>query len=135
MPGYEASVWYGVVAPKGTSPAIVATLNKAVNAALADPKFSARFAEFGGLPMPMSSSELGKLIATIPTNGARWWSSPEYQSIRAKSRDIEPWASRFYLIGMRSRYLIRCVIFSEKSRAFQDHARVLLLLRPLWSVR
>ena len=63
VPGYEASVWYGVVAPKGTSPAIVATLNKAVNAALADPKFSARFAESGGLPMPMSSSELGKLIA------------------------------------------------------------------------
>jgi tripartite-type tricarboxylate transporter receptor subunit TctC len=62
VPGYEASVWYGVVAPKGTSPAIVATLNKAINAALIDPKLTARFAEAGGLPMPMSSSEFGKLI-------------------------------------------------------------------------
>ena len=62
VPGYEASVWYGVVAPKGTSPAIVATLNKAINAALIDPKLTARFAESGGLPMPMSSSEFGKLI-------------------------------------------------------------------------
>src|SRR5262245_11434144 len=62
VPGYEASVWYGVVAPKGTSPAIVATLSKAINAALADPKLTARFAEAGGLPMPMSPSEFGKLI-------------------------------------------------------------------------
>jgi tripartite-type tricarboxylate transporter receptor subunit TctC len=63
VPGYEASVWYGIVAPKGTPPNVVATLNKAVNAALTDPKLLARFTEAGGLPMPMSPGELGGLIA------------------------------------------------------------------------
>jgi tripartite-type tricarboxylate transporter receptor subunit TctC len=63
VPGYEADIWYGVVAPKETPPEIVAMLNKAISAALADPKLLTRFAEAGGLPMPMSSSEFGKLIA------------------------------------------------------------------------
>jgi tripartite-type tricarboxylate transporter receptor subunit TctC len=63
VPGYEADIWYGVVAPKETPPEIVAMLNKAISAALADPKLRTRFAEAGGLPMPMSSSEFGKLIA------------------------------------------------------------------------
>jgi tripartite-type tricarboxylate transporter receptor subunit TctC len=60
---YEASVWYGISAPKGTPPEIVETLNKAVNAALADPKLAARFAELGAVPMPMTPAEFGKLIA------------------------------------------------------------------------
>jgi tripartite-type tricarboxylate transporter receptor subunit TctC len=42
---------------------VVATLSQAVNAALADPKLQARFAESGGLPMPMTPPEFGKLIA------------------------------------------------------------------------
>jgi tripartite-type tricarboxylate transporter receptor subunit TctC len=63
VPGYEASVWYGLVAPRGTPAEIVATLNAAVNAGLADPDILARFTEAGGLPMPMTASELGKLIA------------------------------------------------------------------------
>jgi tripartite-type tricarboxylate transporter receptor subunit TctC len=60
---YEASVWYGISAPKGTPPEIVDTLNKAVNAALADPKMAARFAELGAVPMPMTPTEFGRLIA------------------------------------------------------------------------
>jgi tripartite-type tricarboxylate transporter receptor subunit TctC len=60
---FEASVWYGIAAPKGTPPEIVAILNKAVNAALADPKMAARFAELGAVPMPMSPEEFGRLIA------------------------------------------------------------------------
>jgi tripartite-type tricarboxylate transporter receptor subunit TctC len=60
---YEASVWYGISAPKGTPPDIVDTLNKAVNAALADPKMVARFAELGAVPMPMTPAEFGRLIA------------------------------------------------------------------------
>jgi tripartite-type tricarboxylate transporter receptor subunit TctC len=62
VPGYEADIWYGVVAPKRTPADIVAVLNKTINAALTDPKLIARFAEAGGLPMPMTSSELGQLI-------------------------------------------------------------------------
>jgi tripartite-type tricarboxylate transporter receptor subunit TctC len=63
VPGYEASVFYGLSAPKGTPGEIVATLNKAVNEVLKDPKLIARFAELGGVPMPMTPEEYGKLIA------------------------------------------------------------------------
>jgi len=63
VPGYEAVVWYGIVAPKGTPPEIVATLNKAVNEVLADPKLTARLAELGGEPMPMTPAQFGRLIA------------------------------------------------------------------------
>jgi tripartite-type tricarboxylate transporter receptor subunit TctC len=63
VPGYEASVWYGIAAPKGTPPEAVDILNKAVTAALADPKMKARIAELGGTPMPMSPAEFGKLVS------------------------------------------------------------------------
>jgi tripartite-type tricarboxylate transporter receptor subunit TctC len=63
VPGYDVVVWYGICAPKGTPPDIVDKLNKAVNAALADPKLKARFHELGGEVMPMSAAEFGKLVA------------------------------------------------------------------------
>jgi tripartite-type tricarboxylate transporter receptor subunit TctC len=63
VPGYEVSVWNGIVAPKGTPPGIVDTLNRAVNAVLADPRLKARFADIGGEPMPMTPAEFGKLAA------------------------------------------------------------------------
>jgi tripartite-type tricarboxylate transporter receptor subunit TctC len=63
VPGFEAVVFYGISAPKGTPPEIVDILNKAVNDALKDPKLAARLAELGGLPRPMSSAEFGKLVA------------------------------------------------------------------------
>ena len=50
-------------APKGTPPEIVATLNKAINEALKDPKLVARFAEIGGVPTPMTPEDYGKHIA------------------------------------------------------------------------
>ena len=56
-------MWYGIVAPKGTPPDIVDTLNKAVNAVLADPKPEARLVQLGGVPMPMTPAQFGKLIA------------------------------------------------------------------------
>ncbi len=61
--GYEASVWYGIAGPKGMPAEAVETLNKAMTAALADPKIKARIADPGATPMPMSSSEFGKLLA------------------------------------------------------------------------
>ncbi|MGP0092588.1 MAG: Bug family tripartite tricarboxylate transporter substrate binding protein [Xanthobacteraceae bacterium] len=63
VPGFESVGFYGVAAPKGTPPEIVAALNKAFNAALADPKLVARLAEVGGLPMPMTPEEFHKLVA------------------------------------------------------------------------
>jgi tripartite-type tricarboxylate transporter receptor subunit TctC len=63
VPGYEATVFYGMSAPKGTPPEIIETLNKTVNEALRDPKMIARFATIGGVPKPMTPAEYGKLIA------------------------------------------------------------------------
>jgi tripartite-type tricarboxylate transporter receptor subunit TctC len=62
VPGYEASVWYGIAAPKGTPAEIVEKLNQAVNAVLADPTVQARLAELGGEAMPMAPGEFGKLV-------------------------------------------------------------------------
>jgi tripartite-type tricarboxylate transporter receptor subunit TctC len=63
LPGYEASAWYGLAAPKGTPPEIVDRLNKAVNEILADPKAKARFTEIGAILLPGSAAEFGKLVA------------------------------------------------------------------------
>jgi tripartite-type tricarboxylate transporter receptor subunit TctC len=62
VPGLETSLWYGIVAPKGTPPEIINKLNQAINAVLADPKVAIRLAELGGVPMPMSPAEFGHLI-------------------------------------------------------------------------
>ncbi|MPZ36474.1 MAG: tripartite tricarboxylate transporter substrate binding protein [Rhizobiales bacterium] len=64
VPGYVADVWYGVVAPKGTPPEIVSVLNKAINAGLADPTMRVRFEKAGGVPMPMSPAEFGRMVAS-----------------------------------------------------------------------
>jgi tripartite-type tricarboxylate transporter receptor subunit TctC len=63
VPGYEAGGFYGVGAPKDTPTEIIDRLDGATNAVLADPKNQAHMVELGGAPMPMTSSELGKLIA------------------------------------------------------------------------
>jgi tripartite-type tricarboxylate transporter receptor subunit TctC len=63
VPGYEASFWLGVGAPKATPAEIVEKLNKEVNAALDDLKIKARLADLGGTPLPGSPADFGKLIA------------------------------------------------------------------------
>jgi tripartite-type tricarboxylate transporter receptor subunit TctC len=63
VPGYEASVWFGVGAPKNTPADIIDKLNKEINAALADPKIKARFAALGGTVLPGSPADFGNLIA------------------------------------------------------------------------
>ena len=62
VPGYEASVWYGIGAPAKTSSEIVDKLNKEVNAALADPKVKALFAKLGGTAIAGSPTDFGMLI-------------------------------------------------------------------------
>jgi tripartite-type tricarboxylate transporter receptor subunit TctC len=63
LPGYEAVDWKGIGAPKNTPFEIVEKLNKEINAALADPKMKARFADLGGTVLPGSPADFGKLIA------------------------------------------------------------------------
>ena len=63
VPGFEASAATGIGVPKDTPAAVIDTLNKAMNAAFADPAMQARFAETGGAPLPGSSADFGKLLA------------------------------------------------------------------------
>jgi tripartite-type tricarboxylate transporter receptor subunit TctC len=63
IPGFEASSWFGVAAPKATPPAIVALLNREINAGFADPTIKARLADMGGMPLAGSAADWGKLIA------------------------------------------------------------------------
>jgi tripartite-type tricarboxylate transporter receptor subunit TctC len=80
LPGYEASTFYGVGAPKGTPAEIVDKLNKEVNAALADPKMKARLADLGGVALPGSPAEFGKLIAD---ETEKWAKVIKFAGIRA----------------------------------------------------
>jgi tripartite-type tricarboxylate transporter receptor subunit TctC len=63
VPGYEASQWYGISAPKGTPAEAIERLNRETNAVLADPKMQARLAELGASPLPGSPADFGKLVA------------------------------------------------------------------------
>jgi tripartite-type tricarboxylate transporter receptor subunit TctC len=63
VPGYEASQWYGIGAPKGTPAEAIGRLNRETNAVLADPKMQARLAELGASVLPGSPADFGKLIA------------------------------------------------------------------------
>jgi tripartite-type tricarboxylate transporter receptor subunit TctC len=63
LPGYEASNWWGVCAPKNTPMEIVDKLNSGINVALADPKMKARFADLATESMPMTPAEFKKFIA------------------------------------------------------------------------
>jgi tripartite-type tricarboxylate transporter receptor subunit TctC len=63
VPGYEASIFVGVVAPRATSPEIVRTLNEAIMLGLADPRLTQRIAELGDTPLPLSSQAFAGLIA------------------------------------------------------------------------
>ena len=63
VPGYEASSWFGVAAPKNTPAEVVAKLNREINAALADDKIKARLADMGGMLLAGSPADYRKLIA------------------------------------------------------------------------
>jgi tripartite-type tricarboxylate transporter receptor subunit TctC len=63
VPGFEASTWYGIGAPRNTPAEIINTLNKQISASLSDPKVKARLAEVGTTVLPGSVAEFTKLIA------------------------------------------------------------------------
>jgi tripartite-type tricarboxylate transporter receptor subunit TctC len=81
VPGYEASAWFGVGAPKSTPAEIIDKLNKEVNAALADAKVRARLADLGSVPMPMTPAEFGKFIGD---ETEKWGKVVKFAGIKAE---------------------------------------------------
>jgi tripartite-type tricarboxylate transporter receptor subunit TctC len=63
VPGYEATNWYGIGAPRNTPVEVIEKLNKETNAGLADPKIKARIADLGGSVLTGSPADFGRLIA------------------------------------------------------------------------
>ncbi len=64
LPGYDYSAWYGLGAPAGTPPDVIARINREVNAALADPAFARQLTDLGGIPLPGTPADFARLIAT-----------------------------------------------------------------------
>jgi tripartite-type tricarboxylate transporter receptor subunit TctC len=62
VPGFEASSWFGIAAPKGTPADVIDTLNRETNAGLADPTIKARLDDMGGMALTGSPADFGKLI-------------------------------------------------------------------------
>ncbi len=81
LPGYEATSWQGLCAPKGTPGAVAAKLNSAVNAGLADAGMQAKLANLGAVPMPMSSAEFGKFVGD---EVEKWAEVIKFASIKAE---------------------------------------------------
>jgi tripartite-type tricarboxylate transporter receptor subunit TctC len=63
VPGYKASSWYGISASKNTPADVIGTLNREINAALADQKIQTRLADLGGTPLPGSPADFAALVA------------------------------------------------------------------------
>ena len=81
VPGYEASAWYGLGAPKGTPPEIVEKLNREVNAILADPAAKTRLAALGASLLPGTPADFGKLVAD---ETEKWRKVIRYAGIKAE---------------------------------------------------
>jgi tripartite-type tricarboxylate transporter receptor subunit TctC len=79
VPGYESSGWAGVGAPTNTPADIVATLNRAIGAGLADAKVQASFADLGAAPMSMTAAEFGKFLAD---ETAKWAKVVKFANIK-----------------------------------------------------
>jgi tripartite-type tricarboxylate transporter receptor subunit TctC len=81
VPGYEATDWLGVGAPRNTGPEIIDKLNKEINAGLADPKLKARIADLGYTPFASSPADFGKLIAD---DTEKWGKVIKFAGIKAE---------------------------------------------------
>lgn len=79
LPGYEASNWWGLCAPKDTPPAIVDLLNRTVNAALLDPSHQKQIADLGGVPLTGRPADFGRLIAA---DGEKWAKVVKFANIK-----------------------------------------------------
>ena len=81
MPGYEASTWFGIGAPRNTPSEIIDKLNREINAGLADPKIKARLADLGLAVFAGSPAEFGKLIAD---ETEKWAKVVRFANIKAE---------------------------------------------------
>ena len=81
VPGYEASTWYGVGAPKNTPEEIIDMLNREINAALADPQIRSRLVALGGMVLAGSPADFGKLITD---ETAKWAKVVKFADIHAE---------------------------------------------------
>ena len=81
VPGYEASAWYGIVAPKGAPADIVDKLNREANAILAEPAVKTRLAELGASLLPGTPADFGKLLAD---KTEKWRKVIRFAGIRAE---------------------------------------------------
>src|SRR5262249_22199495 len=81
VPGYEADGWRSIGAPKNTRVEVIDTLNKEINAGLADPKIKAHLADLGSTPLVESPGDFGKLIAN-ETN--KWAEVIQFANIKAE---------------------------------------------------
>jgi tripartite-type tricarboxylate transporter receptor subunit TctC len=81
LPGFDASVYYGIGAPRNTPADIVERLNKEINAALVDPQFKARLNDLGSLPLPGSPADFGKFIAN---ETEKWAKVVKFAHIKAE---------------------------------------------------
>ncbi len=81
VPGYEASGWQGLAAPANTPAEILDKLHDAINAALVDPKFTARLADLGGTALANSRDDFSKLIAA---DTEKWAKVVKFANIKAE---------------------------------------------------
>jgi tripartite-type tricarboxylate transporter receptor subunit TctC len=81
VPGYEANGWGGLGAPKNTPPEIIDTLNREINAAIADPVIRSRIADLGSVPMPMTASDFARFIAA---ETEKWAKVIKFAGIKAE---------------------------------------------------
>jgi tripartite-type tricarboxylate transporter receptor subunit TctC len=81
LPGYEASSWNGLTAPKNTPPEIIEKLNREINAAMADPTVKSRIVDLGGPPIIGSPADFGKIIAE---DTAKWAKVIQFSGTKAE---------------------------------------------------
>ena len=81
LPGFDAEVYYGIAAPKGTPPDVVDKLNKEINAGLADPEFKAKLTELGSAVLPGSPADFGKFLAN---ESDKWAKVVKFANIKAE---------------------------------------------------
>jgi tripartite-type tricarboxylate transporter receptor subunit TctC len=81
LPGYEASSWNGLTAPKNTPPEIIEKLNREINTAMADPKIKFRIVDLGGPPIIGSPADFGKIIAE---DTAKWAKVIQFSGAKAE---------------------------------------------------